>query len=69
MSSGNRIVKFLILHTKQYIFTCLKQNKVHNFTGLMYHLKFKHEIEKSIFIQNFEILKISEALVIVDAYF
>lgn len=55
LSSGNRIVNFLILYTKQYIFTCLKQNKVPNFIGLMYHLKFKHEIEKSIFIQNFEI--------------
>ena len=55
LSSGNRIVNFLILYTKQYIFTCLKQNKVPNFIGLMYHLKFKHEIEKSIFIRNFEI--------------
>ena len=57
LSSGNRIVIFLLLYTKQYIFTCLQQNKVPNFTGLMYHLQFKHEIEKSIFIQNFEISK------------
>ena len=57
LSNENRIVNFLKLYTKQYIFTCVKQNKVPNFTGLMYHLKFKHQIEKSIFIQNFKILK------------
>ena len=62
LSSVNIIVKSLILYTKQYIFTCLKQNKVLNFTGLMYHLKFKHEIGKSIIIQNFEISEIFQRI-------
>ena len=57
LSNENRIVNFLILYTKQYIFTCVKQNKVPYFTGLMYHLKLKHNIEKSIFIHNCEISK------------
>ena len=32
----------------------MKQNKVPNITGLMYHFKFKHDNEKSIFIRKFE---------------
>ena len=55
LSNENRIVNCLILYTKQYIFTYVKQNRVPNFTGLMNHLKFKHDIEKSIFIRNYEI--------------
>lgn len=39
------------------MFTGMKQNNVHNFTELLFHLKFKNDTKKNIFIQNFEISK------------
>ena len=64
LSSGNRIVIFFNTIYKTIHIYFSETRQIPNFTGLMYHLKFKNEIEKSIFIQNFEILKISEPLVI-----
>ena len=60
LSGENRIINFLILYAKQYLFICVKENNVLNFTGLMFHLKFRHDIEKSIFIQNCEICKFAK---------
>ena len=60
LSNENRIINFLILYAKQYLFICVKENNVLNFTGLMFHLKFRHDIEKSIFIQNCEFSKLAK---------
>ena len=59
----------MLLYAKQHIFTCVKQKKVPNFTGLMYHLKFKHDIEKCIFNHNYEISKFEKLWFLWDHIF
>lgn len=39
------------------MFTGMKHNNVHNFTELLFNLKFKNDTKKSIFIQNCEFSK------------
>ena len=61
LSNENRIINFLILYAKQYLFICVKENNVLNFTGLMFHLKlgtilrkvFLFKIVKSLSLRSF----------------
>lgn len=57
----NRILNFVILYTKQYIFSCLKQNKTPNFFGLLHYLNQRYKIEKYIYIQKSEIEEFEKA--------
>ena len=53
----NKVVNFIILYTKQYIFYCSKQNRAPNITGLLHYLFFKYKVEKYVAIKSCEILK------------
>ena len=57
LTRRNKVLNFLILYTKQYIFSSLKQNKLPNIYGLLSHLKFKFNIEKHIAIQNCDVCR------------
>ena len=57
LTRRNKVLNFLILYTKQYIFSSLKQNKLPNIFGLLSHLKFKFNIEKHIAIQNCDVCR------------
>ena len=57
LSKGNRIVNFLILYTKQYIFLCLKKGKTPRLMELLFYLRNKYKVEKCIAYQNSEIQK------------
>lgn len=46
LNVGNRPVNYILLSTKQFIFICLKQNKIPNYVDLLHHLSFKYMIEK-----------------------
>ena len=46
----NKIVKFIILYTKQYIYLCLKQKRIPTLCELIHILKFKYQIEKYVSI-------------------
>lgn len=54
LNGENRILNFEILYTcaKQYIFSCLKQNKAPICFGLLHYLNQRYKIIKSIYIQN-----------------
>ena len=45
LSSYNKVINFIILHVKQYIFTCLMQNNMPNFCGLLCYLNLKYKVE------------------------
>ncbi|XP_055995578.1 uncharacterized protein LOC130046786 [Ostrea edulis] len=53
----NKVVNFIILYTKQYVFNCSKQNKIPHITGLIHYLSFKYKVEKFIAIKSCEVLK------------
>ena len=57
LSKDNRIVNFLILYTKQYIFLCLKKSKMPRLMELLFYLFNKYKIEKCIAYQNSGIQK------------
>ena len=40
----NKVINFIILHVKQYIFTCLLQNNMQNLCGLLCYLNLKYEV-------------------------
>ena len=46
LQKANKVIIFLIVYGKQYIYPCSIQNKLPNLTGLLCHLKMKYEIEK-----------------------
>lgn len=52
LSNNNRVINFIILYVKQYIFISLMQNKMPNFLGLLSHLRIKYHVEKYAAIQN-----------------
>ena len=49
-SKDNKIVDFIILYTKQYIYLCLKQKKFPIFYERIHFLKFEYKIEKKCII-------------------
>ena len=55
LTFDTKAINFIILYTKQYISTCLMQNKEPNFIALLCHLKFKYRVEKYAAIQKFRI--------------
>ena len=55
LSFSNKVINFVILYVKQYIFICLMQNKEPDLVGLLCHLKFKYQVEKYAAIQKFDI--------------
>ena len=57
LQEANKVIYFLILYRKQYIYSCSIQNKLPSLTGLLCHLKLKYDIEKCIFFKNSEINK------------
>ena len=61
LTKKNKVINFLILYTKQYIFSTLKQNKLPNIYGLLSHLKFKFSIEKYIAIQNKDVCRFEKS--------
>lgn len=52
LSNNNRVINFIILYVKQYIFISLMQNKMPNFLGLLSHLRIKYHVERYAAIQN-----------------
>lgn len=57
LNQGNKVVNFIILYTKQYIFNCLKQKKIPHLKGLLQHIYFKYKVERYISIKSCEMLK------------
>lgn len=57
LSVDNKPVNFIILYTKQFIYICLKQNKIPNYVDLLYYLSFKYKIEKYASVQKFQLRK------------
>lgn len=57
LNVDNKPVNFIILYTKQFIFICLKQNKIPNYVELLHHLSFKYKIEKYASVQKFQLRK------------
>ena len=53
-SKDNKIVNFIILYTKQYIYLCLKQKRIPTLCELIHFLKFKYKIEKYAYIQKLQ---------------
>lgn len=54
---GDKVVNFIILYTKQYIFNFLKQKKIPHLKGLLQHIYFKYKVERYISIKSCEIVK------------
>ena len=52
LSQSNRVKKFIILLSKQNIFSCLLQNKEPTLCGLLWHIKMKYCIERCVSIHN-----------------
>ena len=50
----HKVINFIILHVKQYIFTCLMQNNMPNFCGLLCYLNLKYKVEKYAANQSFK---------------
>lgn len=57
LNVDNKPVNFIILYTKQFIFICLKQNKIPNYVELLHHLSFKYKIEKYVSVKKFQLRK------------
>ena len=53
-TSLSKIVNFIILYTKQYIYLCLKQNRIPTLCELIHFLKFIYKIEKYASIQKLQ---------------
>lgn len=47
-------MNYIILSTKQFIFICLKQNKIPNYVDLLHHLSFKYKIETYASVEKFQ---------------
>lgn len=56
----NKVVNFIILYSKQYIFNCSKQDKKPDIVGMLHHLSFKYKVEKYIAIKSCEITKFNK---------
>ena len=52
LSFHNKVINFIILYMKQYIFCCLMSNKTPCLIGFLYHLKLKYNIERYATIQT-----------------
>ena len=57
LQEANKVINFLNLIWKQYIYSCSIQSKLPSFTGLLCYLKMKNEIEKWLSFKNSEINK------------
>lgn len=44
LSFHNKVINFIILHVKQYNFTCLLQNNMQNLRGLLCYLNLKYKV-------------------------
>ena len=54
LDGENKALNCIILFTKQYIFFCLKQNRVPVFLGLYNYLQLRYKIEKSAYLYKME---------------
>lgn len=52
LSKDNKVVNFIILYAKQYLFWCLKKDSL---SGLLFYLYNKYKVEK--YIQKFQMQK------------
>ena len=52
LNRENRILNFIILYVKQYIFSCIYRSNIPTLNGLLCHLKTKFYVERYIAIQN-----------------
>ena len=52
LTPNNRVENFIILSSKQYIFSCLFQNKIPALCGLLCHIRMKYCIERCVFMRN-----------------
>lgn len=52
LNGNNKIINFIILCCKQYIFSCLLQSRIPNLCGLLCHLRMKYYIERCVAIHN-----------------
>lgn len=57
LSKGNKVVNFIILYTKQYLFCCLKTDILPSLSGLLFYLYNKYKVEKYIACQKCEMQK------------
>ena len=53
LSSYKKVINFIILHVKQYIFTCLLQNNMPNLCGLLCYFNVKYKVKKYAANQSF----------------
>ena len=51
---GRTSFNCIVLYTKQYIFFCLKQNRVPVFCGLYNYLQLRYKVEKSAYLDKLE---------------
>ena len=63
LDGENKALNCIILFTKQYIFFCLKQNRVPVFLGLYNYLQLRYKIEKSAYLYKLENEKFEKNLV------
>lgn len=57
LSKDNKVVNFIILYTKQYLFCCLKKDILPSLLGLLFYLYNKYKVEKYISCQKFQMQK------------
>lgn len=56
LNVNNKVINFIILCCKQYIFSCLLQSRIPNICGLLSHLRMKYYIERCVAIHNSKLL-------------
>lgn len=56
LNVNNKVINFIILCCKQYIFSCLLQSRIPNMCGLLSHLRMKYYIERCVAIHNSKLL-------------
>jgi hypothetical protein len=56
---ANKVINFIILYTKQYIYLCCKQNRSPSLEGVLQYLKLKYEIEHCLSLRNCNSTKFS----------
>lgn len=57
LTCHNKVINFIILSMKQYLFSCLMVNKVPTLNGFLCHLKMKFKVERYAAIQSFNVHK------------
>lgn len=53
----NKVINYIILSMKQYLFSCLMLNKVPTLIGFLGHLKIKSNVERYAAIQSSKVHK------------